>query len=149
MIHPPEGTSFIHGIHHWSKNHLVDFVHPEISVSIHKEGHTLPLRPIGFIVSIKEGGVNAAFDRDTASKLIAGKKQFSIYSRKLRNYLVSEFNQLIANTRKGKHNELWVESDKVEILSGYSIGNNKTFEKAMNKFGYEVFKICSVLGTYS
>lgn len=132
----PEDSYFIHGFSNWSKNHVINFLHPQISVSLQKDGFTFPLRPIGFILQIKENGIIAAFDRDVASKLINGKKVFSNYSCNTNSY--TDLDLLLKNTPKGSHNELWVYSDFVEIIGGYTIGGFKSFEKAMKKADYPI-----------
>lgn len=138
-IVPPSGSYFIHGFSHWSKNHILDLIHPEISVSIQKDHFTIPLRPIGFILEIKEGGIIAAFDRDVASKLEYGKKTFAPWSPKSKSY--NNLEDLLRNTPEGKHNELWVLSSHVDILAGYIMGEAKSFEKRMKKAGYPIHKL--------
>lgn len=136
MITPPLDTYFIHGFDHWSKNHLIDFIHEEICVSLQKDGHTYPIRPLGFILNINK--IIAAYDRDAASKLIFNKRVFSKYSRQLIDYS-SDLKSLIEKTPKGKHNELWIKSKDAEIIGGYIVGEgHKTFEKSMKSYGYSI-----------
>lgn len=138
MIIPPEGSYFIHGFSSWSKNHLIDFPHSEISVSIQKDDHTVPLRPIGFILEIQDGGIIAAFDRDVCSKIVRDRKVYSPWSSRSKNY--TDLNELLANTPKGKHNELWVRSSFATIIAGYVVTGTKAkfFQKQMRKANYPI-----------
>lgn len=139
LIVPPQGSYFIHGFSKWSKNHFLNFIHPQISVSLQQDNYTVPLRPIGFILEIKKNGIIAAFDRDVCSKLENGKKIFAPWSPFSKNY--KDLEDLLKNTTKGKHNELWVYSSHVEIVSGYILGKSKSFEKQMQKKGFSVHKL--------
>lgn len=133
IVTPPE-TYFIYGLSHWSKEFILGIIHPEISISLQKDGYTQPLRPLGFI--LKVNSILAAFDRDVSSKLIDGKKEFSPWSPKSRNY--SDLSELINNTRRKSHNELWASSSEVEIIGGYIVGKSKSFEKRMITAGYSI-----------
>lgn len=146
MIIPPSGTYFIHGLDRWSKDYLINLMHEEICVSLQKDGHTSPIRPLGFILNVKK--ILAAYDRDAASKLVFNKRSFSRFSRQLRNY-GSDLQELILNTPKNSHNELWVKRDDAEILGGYIVGDgHKSFEKIMKSYGYSV-KRCLTQDIYS
>jgi len=141
MIITPSDTYFIHGLPNWSKDFSVDLIYPEISVSLQRDGYTFPLRPLGFILHIQKGGIIAAFAKDISSKIERGRKVLSTFSRATRKYSEDELDQLIADTPQGKHNELWVDSGKAEIVAAYTIGGSKSFEKAVRKQGLDVRKM--------
>jgi hypothetical protein len=142
IITPPPGTYFIHGLPHWSKHYFVELVFSEVSVSLQKDGHTTPIRPLGFILQIEQGGIRAAYAKDVASKVERGMKVLSEFSRVTKRYAEHELDALIANTPKGKHNELWVNPLRAEIVGGYIVGNgSKSFEKAMKRAGLDVHHI--------
>jgi hypothetical protein len=144
MITPPPSTYFIHGLPYWSKDFFVDLMYSEVSVSIQKDGFTVPLRPLGFILEIQKGGIISAFDKDVASKLVDGKKVLSIFSRISKTYSETELDALVFNTPRGKHNELWVDSSKAEIVGGYTLGNTNSFEKAMKRADLDVHHITNI-----
>lgn len=130
----PDNTCFIHGLKTWDRNGCFNLV-GEISVSLHQEGYTTPLRDFGFVIALKE--IIAAFACDITSKIENGKKVLSWQSRRgVRRYDETCLDQLIQNTSKGRHNELWVASEKIEIIGGYYIGEgHDLFKKAMTRKG--------------
>jgi hypothetical protein len=127
-----ENTYFIHGFKTWERNGYFK-LRGEISISLHKEGHTKPLRDFGFILSIDLEHIIAAFDCDITSKVENGKRVLSWQSKRgAKNYDKTNLDQLIKNTPKGKHNELWVCGENVEIIGGYYIGSgHESFIKSM------------------
>jgi hypothetical protein len=132
-------TYFIRGLQHWSKCTPIDLFHPEISVSLQKDGFTKPLREFGFIIEINHNGIIASFDRDVTSKIKDGKRVFSPWSNKKWRDYGEDMISLIGNTREGSHNEIWVDTDYAQIIGGYVIGNNhKGFQKSLSREGYPI-----------
>lgn len=139
LVVPPQDTYFIHGLNSWGRNgHFRLF--EEISVSLQKDGYTNPLRSFGFVLEINSGGILAAFDCDITSKVENGKKVMSWQSRRgVRSYCENTLDQLIANTSKSKHNELWVKGDEATIVGGYiTEGGHDDFLRIMKKKGLPV-----------
>ncbi len=121
-IEPPKDTYFIHGVKQWSKENRTGIRSPEISVSLQKDGSTKPLRPYGYILKIDKGAISMAFDRDVASQYNENyRKESKLQSTglKRRQSSENELQKLIANTKIGSHNEIWVKGDKVEIVGAY------------------------------
>lgn len=121
-INLPEDCYFIHGVTQWSKNNAIGIKAPEISCSIQKDGFSMPLRPYGYILKIDKGAISRAFDTDVSSKYKENwEKELSEQTelKKYKNYQEDEFEELIQNTKKNSHNELWVNGEKVEIVGAY------------------------------
>ncbi len=130
----PDNTCFIHGLKTWGRNGFFQLC-GEISISLHCEGHTKPLRDFGFILSVTK--IISAFDCDITSKIENGKKVLSWQSKRgARRYNAMCLEELVQNTSKGKHNELWVSGEDVEIIGGYYIGEgHELFKKSMTRKG--------------
>lgn len=130
----PENTFFIHGLKKWERNGCFK-LQGEIAVSLHKEGQTKPLRSFGLLLSVKE--ILTAFDCDATSKIENGKRVLSNQSKRgMKIYDQTCLAELINNTSKGKHNELWVLGESVEIIGGYYIGEgHDLFKKSMTRKG--------------
>jgi hypothetical protein len=112
---------FIRGIPPWEKNTPIGISpNTTISTSLHNKG-LKPLRPYGYILKIHPGGIVAAFDTDVCSKSTHGEKCISQQTshKKYRNYSEEELDELLTNTRPGYHNEIWVDSDKADIVGAY------------------------------
>ena len=136
---------FIRGIPPWEKNTPVMLPPGEISVSLHKPGLT-PLRPYGYVLKVHPGGIIAAFDRDVCSDKNGNNKCISQKTshKQYRNYGECELDQLLANTRPGFHNEIWIDSDKADIIGAYVTGISpgwKQFKNDVMKRGLKVQSI--------
>jgi hypothetical protein len=142
-VYTPEDTYFIRGLQEWSKFYPIDLIDPEISVSLQKDGYTLPLRPFGYVIEVEKGGIMNAFDRDVTSKIIQGKKTFAPWTdRNWREYKEDEMHILMENTRKGSHNEIWVRSRCATIVGGYVVGEaGKGFVNSMERYGYPIKRL--------
>ena len=118
----------------------------EISVSLQKDRTTKPIRPYGYIIKIEKGGIVSAFDRDaTSAHNSKSKKEFKPQSslKKWRWYSENELGLLLKNTRKDYHNEIWVNTDKAEIIGAYAVGDSnmpgiKAFIKSCRKEKIEI-----------
>lgn len=122
-IQPPVDCYFIHGVKDWDKKRRPAISVPEVSCSIQKDGHTKPLRPYGYILRLQKGAVINAFDRDVTSRYCDAsfKKELGEQTRlkKYRNYSENELSELVENTPRNSHNELWVNGEMAEIAGGY------------------------------
>jgi len=140
IIEPPEGSYFIHGVKQWSKKDRIGIRSPEVSTSLQKDNFTEPLRPYGYILKIDRGAIPGAFDRDVTSAYNERyEKELKSQSagRKRRQYGENELQELIANTKTGSHNEVWVKGDMAEIVGAYIT------EEALNAPGAKAFlKAC-------
>lgn len=111
---------FIRGIPPWERGSPIRLPYDQFSVSLHTKG-LKPLRPYGYILRIDPGAIVAAFDRDVCSDKDGNKKVFSpaTSNKKYRNYSPDELGELLANTRPGYHNEIWIDPDKCDIIGAY------------------------------
>ena len=114
---------FIRGIPPWERGTPVILPPGEISVSLHREGFK-PLRPYGFILDLLPGAIISAFDRDVCSDKNGDKKCLSLQTshKKYRNYREDELEELLKNTKIGGHNEIWIDSNKADIVGAYITG---------------------------
>lgn len=121
-IGTPEGTYFVHGVKQWSRKDTIGIRSPEVSASLQKDSVTEPLRPYGYILKVDKGAVSGAFDRDVTSdynERYEKKLKPQSAGRKRRQYNESELQELIANTKAGSHNEIWIKGDGAEIIGAY------------------------------
>jgi len=123
IIKAPEGCYFIHGVTNWTKDNSIGIRTPEISCSLQKDEYTRPLKPYGYILQLTKGSIISAYDRDVASKYndnsFTKSLSWQTNQKKLKNYSEENLDILIANTRQGNHNELFVKGEKVEIVGAY------------------------------
>jgi hypothetical protein len=139
-ITTPEGTYFIHGVKQWSKKDRIGIRSPEVSASLQKDNVTEPLRPYGYILKVDKGAISGAFDRDVTSDYNERyEKELKPQSagRKCRQYNENELQELIANTKTGSHNEIWIRGDQAEVVGAYIT------EEALSSPGAKAFlKTC-------
>ncbi len=121
FIPTPHESFFIHGVNGWSKHHRFGILEAEVSVSLHENGRTKPLRPYGYVLQIRKNGTRACFDRDATSThgSVGSKRSKFINRGGLRDYGEEELNELIQNTRSGTHNEIWARSNSLQIVGVY------------------------------
>ena len=136
---------FIRGIPPWEHGTPIRLPVGEISVSLHREG-LVPLRPYGYIIAIRPGAVIAAFDRDVCSDKNGDKKCISQQTahKKYRNYQEYELEELLNNTRLGKHNEIWIDTNKADIIGAYITEVSpgwRQFQYDMQRAGISIQKI--------
>src|SRR5258706_3422490 len=135
-ITPPKESYFLRGIRNWTPNEDLKINMPEISISLQRDGQTLPLRSYGYILEIDKGGIVSAYDRDVTSEYIEnGKKGLAERSTKndTKTYSEEELDDLLQNTKSGSHNELVVRGDKVGITKAYVLEGAKRI-KGLRKF---------------
>ncbi len=135
-ITPPTGSYFLRGIRNWTPNEDLKINMPEVSISLQKDGKTLPLRPYGYILEIDKGGIVKAYDRDVTSEYTEeGKKGLAERSTKndTRTYTENELEDLIRNTKSGFHNELIVNGNEIGITKAYVLEGAKKI-KGLRKF---------------
>lgn len=118
-IVPPEGTYFIHGIRDFTLTRQSPILHPEISCSLQLDGNTKPFRPYGYVIEVDKGSLNKAFPRDVSSLSLSDGKRLGRFSRAMQSYDEDQLEELIKNTPRGKHNELWVLGDGYTIVGAY------------------------------
>lgn len=156
-IEEPSGCYFVHGIKGWSRGERPSVYGGEISISLHKDGLTVPLRPYGYVIKLESGSIISAQDRDVATKYGDGgfkKKSIAAKTTTYRTYLESELEDLMNNTRSGSHNEIVVDGLKVEIVGAYTIKGMKgvdglkSFRKACHKNGLRIMEINNVVGVH-
>ena len=130
---------YIHGVLPWTKNCYFGKFSPQISISLHHDNYTKPLYPYGYILEILKTKIIRAFDCDVTSETDSiGNKSFSRLTclNSFRNYHYSELNTLIRNTKMGSHNEIWIQSEHVEIVGIYinkEVPGVNSFKKAARK----------------
>lgn len=123
FIEPPAGCYFIRGIKDWKRDQGFGLRGGEISVSLHRDGHTVPFRDYGFVISIEEAGLLGAYPADVTSRVVRGHKEFSRQSD-ARQWpdLKHDLDALIEATPPGKHNELFVDALLAEIVGVFTFG---------------------------
>jgi hypothetical protein len=99
------------------------------SCSLHLPGWTKPFRPFGYVLRTENNSIIASYAKDVSSELISGKK---LISRKIYNYQ-DDFVGLVAATPKGKHNEVVLDVNFVEIHGYY--GSHKKFSQVCKSNG--------------
>ena len=142
-IKVPDECYFIHGVKDWTKKHSIGVRTPEISCSLQKDTHTQPIRPYGYILKLDKGAISGAYDRDVTSRYhdTSFKKKLSEQTRgkQYKNYNEDELEDLIENTKKKSHNELWVDGEMVEVIGAYvnkkkmEASGTRAFIKACNR----------------
>ncbi|RIH85266.1 hypothetical protein Mterra_01755 [Calidithermus terrae] len=140
---PPDNSLFIHGVWRWDRHRLLGVLVPEICVSLHLEGRTQPLRPYGYVLRLYRGAIRCAFDRDVGSVRRGGWLTLPGPRPALRYYLEDELAELLARTRPGGHNELWVRAARAEIVGGYLLEGSQAagataFRRACLRAGWAV-----------
>ncbi len=155
FITPPRGGYFVHGFRTWNALSTFHSWEPEMSCSIQLDGFTNPFRSFGIIISIEEDGIVNAFNRDVGSILRDGKKALGHHTvyKNYQSFTPKELDSLLSSTHFAGHNEIWVDSNSVHIVSAYSIANTngipgvKAFRKACHTYGYPIQIIPSVQAT--
>jgi len=96
-----------------------------MSCSLQLDGHTNPFRPFGVIIAVEEGGLIKGFDQDVASLLIDGEKVFGLHPRaeSLPQYSETNLAELLKNTIRYYHNELWIEAESVHVVGAYCLSD--------------------------
>lgn len=145
LIKTPEDSYFIHGVEPWDRNKRIGIFNTEISVSLQKDGFTNPLRPYGFVLSIEKGGIRKAFPRDVASRRGDwAEKELKETSPQVGEFSEDDLEKLLSETPIGKHNELWVNGEKINIVGSYIDKSRMTdpgakqFLKAVKEVGLEI-----------
>lgn len=127
-ILPPAGTFFIRGVSNWTAGKDTSINYEQISISLHKDGQTTPIRPYGFILKLDPGAIVNAYDRDitTEASFREGTKFIAERAKKkTREYTEEELGELMENTSQSKHNEIIVKGNKVEVIGAYIIEDTK------------------------
>lgn len=121
FIRIPVDCCFIRGVKDWKRNDGLGLRYGEISVSLHKEGRTVPFRDYGYVLAIEKDGITAAYPSDVTSFVEDG---YKVISNRNRNWIdfKDDLEALIQATPIGKHNELFVNALKAEIVGVYAAG---------------------------
>jgi len=144
---PPEGWYFVRGLRTWRRGLVPRIWANQISCSLQNDGVTSPLRPFGYVLKLYRGAIVAAFDRDVSSTTGANvSKSFGHQTahRESTNYGEAGLGELTANTRRGSHNEIWVDSSRAEIAQAYVLGGSSgvpgtlAFVRACRSAGLDV-----------
>ena len=147
-IKTPQGSYFIHGLKTWNEKSSIGIRQPEISCSLQLDKKTNPIRPVGYILEIDNGGIVHSFDRDTTSTIDENfQKILKDNSPTLKDYSENDLDKLLQNTKNGSHNEIWVNGLSVDIVGAYvvqkeeEIAGVKKFIKACKDASIEVHTI--------
>lgn len=136
-IVPPEGSYFIHGIKSFGGEKgfiLGQFGRglEEISISLQKDGETLPLRPYGYILEIDKGSVVRASARDMATAVLGGVKHPTV--ERGGSFKEDQMTELLAVTRRGSHNEIIAKRNGVEAVAAYVLEGADKGTPGVKKF---------------
>ena len=125
FITPPSTSYFVHGFRTWDRFSSFQRFEAEMSCSLQLDGHTNPFRPFGVIIAVEEGGLIKGFDQDVASLLIDGEKVFGLHPRaeSLPQYSETNLAELLKNTIRYYHNELWIEAESVHVVGAYCLSD--------------------------
>ncbi|MCX6763530.1 MAG: hypothetical protein NTZ97_02240 [Candidatus Moranbacteria bacterium] len=148
LIQPPKDCYFIHGVKDWSKESSIGVRTPEISCSLQKDNFTKPIRSYGYILKLDKGAITSAYNKDVTSQYsdTSFKKNLSEQSnqKKFKRYSEENLEELIEDTQKNSHNELWVNGELVEIIGAYVVKNEnnipgiKAFIKVCHEKGIPI-----------
>ena len=146
FISAPFASYFVHGFRTWDRFSSFQRFEPEMSCSLQLDGYTNPFRPFGVVIAIEEGGLIKGFDQDVASVLIDGQKVFGHHSRAqgLPQYDITNLTDLLGNTNRYQHNELWIDAESVHLLGAYCVSNTfgisgaRAFRKACREVGLKL-----------
>ena len=152
FITPPSTSYFVHGFRTWDRFSSFQRFETEMSCSLQLDGHTNPFRPFGVIIAVEEGGLIKGFDQDVASLLIDGEKVFGHHSKaeSLPQYRETNLAELLENTSRYYHNELWIRAESVHVVGAYSMSETygvsgaKTFRKECRASGLTLREIPTV-----
>ena len=125
FITPPSTSYFVHGFRTWDRFSSFQRFESEMSCSLQLDGHTDPFRPFGVIISVEEGGLIKGFDQDVASILVDGEKLFGHHSKAecLPQYREANLAELLENTIRYRHNELWIRTESVHVVGAYCVSD--------------------------
>lgn len=145
-IKPPNNCIFIHGVRKWNKNKSIGFFYPEISISLHEPGYTIPVKPYGFILKLYNGAIIKSFDKDVTSKYNENYQKIFSEQTKHKKFINYEYNleKLIENTAWQNHNEIWCYHHLIEIVGAYIYKKDRgyaAFIKECNKQNIPIERI--------